>query len=95
MNLAQIRHWFLLHKRRIDAGDDVLSISEVARRAGISRQTLYALLRDQRGQFGPVAQVRLSRVIEQISVNPAYQHSKLMQVRVTRNGLKLGFVNSR
>jgi hypothetical protein len=38
------------------------------------------LLRDQRSEFGEVAQIRLSRVIRQISANSAYQNTRLMAV---------------
>ena len=95
LSIREIRSWLDLLKRRRSLGENVPSISEVASRACISRQTLYALLRDQRSEFGEVAQIRLSRVIQQISADPTYQHSKLMRVRLTPSGLNLGFVNSR
>jgi hypothetical protein len=49
-------------------------------RAQVSRQTIYALLRDERSEFGRAAQIRLSRVIRQISANSAYQNTRLMAV---------------
>ena len=62
LSIREIRSWLDLLKRRRSLGENVPSISEVAYRACISRQTLYALLRDQRSEFGEVAQIRLSRV---------------------------------
>jgi len=80
LSIREIRSWLDLLKRRRSLGENVPSISEVAYRACISRQTLYALLRDQRSEFGEVAQIRLSRVIRQISANSAYQNTRLMAV---------------
>ena len=82
LSIREIRSWLDLLKRRRSLGENGLSISEVAYRACISRQTLYALLRDQRSEFGEVAQIRLSRVIQQISADPAYRHTLLMSVNL-------------
>jgi len=76
LSIREIRSWLDLLKRRRSLGENVPSISEVAYRACISRQTLYALLRDQRSEFGEVAQIRLSRVIRQISANSDYQNTR-------------------
>jgi len=59
-------------------------MSEIACKAGISRQTLYSVLKDERSEFGQIAQIRLSRVIGEISSEPAYQHSKM--ARIDLNG---------
>jgi len=59
--------------------------------AGISRQTLYALLRDDRSEFGEVAQIRLSRVIQQISADPDYQKTPLMRVDLSSGEPRLCF----
>ena len=80
LSIREIRSWFDLLRRRRALGESVPSISEVAYWACLSRQTLYALLRDQRSEFGEAAQIRLSRVIQQISANPAYLQSRLMRV---------------
>ena len=91
MSLVEIRNWFVCHQRRQALGESVLSISKIADRAGISRQTLYALLRNERSEFGEVAQIRLSRAIAQISADPAYQHSKLMRVSFSSGTPRLQF----
>jgi hypothetical protein len=91
LSIREIRSWLDLLKRRRSLGENVLSISEVAYRACISRQTLYALLRDQRSEFGEVAQIRLSRVIQQISADSAYRHTRLMSVNLKGGTLRLRF----
>lgn len=89
MTLAQIRDWLKNHQRRQRFGESVPSISEIADRAGLSRQTVYALLRDERSEFGEVAQMRLARVIQHISADPAYHHSKLMRLCLSSDGFRL------
>ena len=66
-------NWLKNHQRRLQLGESIPTISKIALMAGISRQTLYAVLRNERTEFGEVAQIRLSRVIQQISGDPAYQ----------------------
>jgi hypothetical protein len=78
--LVEIRNWLKAHQRRLNNGDLIPSISSIAKKAGISRQTLYALLRDERTEFGQVAQIRLSRVIQEITSQPDYQVSKMMRL---------------
>ena len=80
LSIREIRSWFDLLRRRRALGESVPTISEVAYWACLSRQTLHALLRDQRSEFGEVAQIRLSRVIRQISADSAYQHTRLMTI---------------
>lgn len=46
-------------------------------------------MRDQRGEFGEVAQIRLSRVIAQISADPAYQQTRLMRLSLSPDGPRL------
>lgn len=80
MSLRQIRNWFLSHRRTLSFNADIPTISEIAKRAGISRQTLYALIRDDRSEFGTVAQMRISRVIQQINLNPAYPQIRSLSI---------------
>ena len=89
LSIREIRSWFDLLRRRRALGESVPSISEVAYWACLSRQTLYALLRDQRSEFGEVAQIRLSRVILQISADPAYQQTRLMRLNLSLDGPRL------
>jgi len=89
ISLCFIRSWFEDHRRRQRLGESIPSTSVIADRAGISRQTLYALLRNERSEFGEVAQIRLSRVIQQIAVDPAYQQTRLMRLTLSPEGPRL------
>ncbi len=95
LSIREIRSWFDLLRRLRALGESVPSISEVAYWACVSRQTLYALLRDQRSEFGEVAQIRLSRVIQQISANPAYLQTQLMRVDLSDGLPRLHFSGQR
>lgn len=81
--IKEIQNWLKLHQKRLQLGEGVLPISSLADKAGISRQTLYAVLRGERHEFGEVAQIRLSRVIREISSEPNYQHSKMARIDLT------------
>jgi DNA-binding LacI/PurR family transcriptional regulator len=72
--------WLQAHQKRLQHRDAVLSISSIAEKAGVSRQTLYAVLNGERAEFGQVAQIRLSRVIQEITSHPDYQVSRMMRV---------------
>ena len=80
LSLAQIRSWLQAHQKRLQYGDLVIPISAIANKAGISRQTLYAVLNGDRTEFGQVAQIRLSRVIQEITSHPDYQVSRMMRL---------------
>jgi hypothetical protein len=83
LSLTQIQGWLKAHQKRLQYGDPIPSISTVADRAGISRQTLYAVLSGDRAEFGETAQIRLSRVIQQISSEPSYQQSRIAKIDFT------------
>lgn len=87
--LVELRAWLKTHQMRLKRGETGITLSEIAGRAQISRQTMYALMRDQRGEFGEVAQIRLSRVIAQISADPAYQQTRLMRLSLSPDGPRL------
>ena len=93
LSLSQILLWFDTLKRRRELGEAVPSVTEIANRAGISRQTVYALLRNERTEFGEVAEIRLSRVITQISSDPSFQHTRLMRVSIESGRPSLSFGN--
>ena len=80
LSLAQIRSWLQAHQKRLQYGDLVIPISAIATKAGISRQTLYAVLNGERTEFGQVAQIRLSKVIQEITSHPDYQVSRMMRL---------------
>ena len=70
-------------RQRRDLGENVPTLTEIARRACLSRQTIYAFLGHKRSEFGEVAQIRLSRVIQQISADLAYKQTRLMSIDLT------------
>ena len=80
LSIIQIQAWLRAHQKRIHHGDQILPLSTIAEKAGISRQTLYAILKGKRSEFGQVAQIRLSRVIQEITSQPDYQVSKMMRL---------------
>lgn len=91
LTIKQTQLWLKNHQNRLLFGDSILSISEVANRAGISRQTLYAILNGERSEFGQTAQIRLSRVIKQISSEPSYQHSNIARIDLSGSSPRIKF----
>ena len=91
LSLEQIQLWLRMHQKRLQHGDPVLSITTIADRAGISRQTLYAVLKGDRTEFGEVAQIRLSRVIQQITNDPNYQVSRMMRLDFSGEAPRIRF----
>jgi len=89
LSLSEIRGFLLSLRLRQRLGEHVPTYTELANTAGVSRQTLYALLRNERSEFGDVAQIRLSRVIAQISADPAYQQTRLMRLSLSPDGPRL------
>ncbi len=83
MTRLEIRNFLLNMRQRRDLGENVPTLTEIARRACLSRQTIYAFLGNKRSEFGEVAQIRLSRVIQQISADLAYKQTRLMSIDLT------------
>lgn len=90
-SLDLIQCWLRAHQKRLQHGEPVISISSLADKAGISRQTLYAILNGERTEFGQIAQIRLIRVISQISSEPSYQHSKMARIDLSEPSPKIKF----
>ncbi len=80
MTRLEIRNFLLNMRQRRDLGENVPTLTEIARRACLSRQTIYAFLGHKRSEFGEVAQIRLSRVIQQLSADPAYRQTGLFKI---------------
>jgi len=80
LSINQIRSWLECNQRRKNLGERVPSMTDLARQSGISRQTLYALAKNERSEFGQTAQQRLSQVILSVSADPAYQQTRLMRI---------------
>lgn len=91
LSQLQIIQWFRQHRMRLKQGESLPTLSSIADRAGISRQTLYAVIRGERSEFGDVAQIRLSRIISQISSEPSYQHSKMARIDLSGAAPRIKF----
>jgi predicted DNA-binding transcriptional regulator AlpA len=91
LSIKDIQRWLQIHQNRLQFGDSILPLSEIANRAGISRQTLYAVLNNNRTEFGQIAQIRLSRVIGQISSETTYKHSKIARIDLTGAAPRIKF----
>lgn len=90
-SIKEIQVWLKFHQKRLEFDDTCLSMSSIADRAGISRQTLYAVLNNNRTEFGQIAQIRLSRVIGQISSETTYKHSKIARIDLTAAAPRIKF----
>ena len=90
-SIYQIQSWLQAHQKRLQHGDPVIPISSIATKAGISRQTLYAVLNGDRAEFGQVAQIRLSRVIQEITSHPDYQVSRMMRLDLSGAAPRIRF----
>jgi hypothetical protein len=61
---TQIREWLASHQKRLRVGDDLPPITEVANRAGVHRDTLYACMAGDRINLR--SQYALSRVVTEL-----------------------------
>ena len=91
LSINQIQSWLQAHQKRLQYGDLVIPISAIATKAGISRQTLYAVLNGERSEFGQIAQIRLSRIIQEITNEPNYQVSKMVRVDLSSGVARIRF----
>lgn len=91
LTITQIQFWLKIHQKRIQYGDLVIPISAIANKAGISRVTLYAVLNGERAEFGQVAQIRLSKVIQEITSHPDYQVSRMMRLDLSGTAPRIRF----
>jgi len=91
LTIRQIQDWLRAHQKRIHLGDSVLPLSLIATKAGLSRQTLYAVLNGERAEFGQVAQIRLSKVIQEITSHHDYQVSRMMRLDLSGTAPRIRF----
>jgi len=89
--IYQIQSWLQHHQKRLQYGDPVPPMTSIANRAGISRQTLYAVLNGERAEFGQVAQIKLSKIIQEITNEPTYQVSRMMRLDLSGAGPRIRF----
>jgi len=87
---TQIREWLASHQKRLRVGDDLPPITEVANRAGVHRDTLYACMAGDRINLR--SQYALSRVITELEEEMQGRvRTKLMSVSLTGGQARLRF----
>ena len=88
LTMKQIRLQLSLHQKRLKAGDASPSLTELAKKAGIHRDTIYAILNGER--VSERTQYALSRVLreleQEISLTPK---TKLMSLSFNQRGVSL------
>jgi hypothetical protein len=85
---AEIRNALKSHQKRLKMGDDLVPITQLAERAGVCRDTLYASLAGDR--ISETSQIRLNRMLDKLAEKPS-PPSRLMHVSLGPNGPRLGF----
>jgi hypothetical protein len=85
---AEIRNILKTHQKRRQMGDDLVPIKQLAERAGVCRDTVYASLSGDR--ISEVSQIRLNWMLDKLGEEPA-PPSRLMNVSFGANGPKIGF----
>ena len=87
---TQIREWLASHQKRLRVGDIPLPLTEVANRAGVHRDTLYACMAGDRINLR--SQYALSRVITELEEEMQGKvRTKLMSVSLTSGQAQLRF----
>ena len=85
-----LRHLLMMHQKRLRFGDDLQTISNIADRAGVHRDTLYALLNGER--IAPRSQYAINRVLREIEEeNVGVTKTSVMSVSLGPDGPRLGF----
>ena len=85
----QISNWLKLHQRYLRAGDELATLSSIAEKTGIHRDTLYEAIN---GRMSETTQRRLSIVIERLEAElEGKSRTKLAHVALLNNQVKLGF----
>jgi hypothetical protein len=86
--LAFLDHNLRVHQRRRRAGDELPSMTDIARRAGIHRDTIYALLNGDK--VSERTQYSLTRVMREIEEETAgYTKTRLMSISINQGGPRL------
>ena len=86
---SEITLWLLTQQKRLRAGDELPTITSIAHRAGIHRDTLYEAIN---GRMSETTQKRLSIVIERLEDElKGKPRTKLAHVTIVNNQIRLGF----
>jgi len=92
MNRAQSRLALCLkiHQKRLRFGDDLQTMSSIAERASVHRDTIYALLNGER--ISPRSQYAIDRALREIEEeNVGVAKTRVMNVSLGPDGPRLGF----
>ena len=88
LSYVQLCTWLRQHQRRIGLDATLPSISEIARRAGLHRDTIYALLNGDR--VCQRTQYALSRVLREVENETSHlTKTKLMSLSFNQSGVSL------
>ncbi len=88
LSQEQIRQALRTHQRRLAAGDQLRSMIDIARLAGVSRDTLYALMAGDR--INVRSQCALSRAVAEVEEeNRTKLKTNLAHITLNRDGPKL------
>ena len=85
---ACIRQLLSTHQKRLQMGDKLPSLAELADRAGLHRDTLYQAINGER--ISQISQIRLERMLKRLAEEPQAP-SRLMHVNINKNYPVLGF----
>ena len=87
-SINYLRDWFKAHQYRLAVGEKLISITDIARRAGCHRDTIYSLLAGERIS-GPI-QNALSIVIDRIEQETSHQvKTSLWNIQLSSTGPKM------
>jgi len=91
--IRELRKALLGHQKRLRAGDNLPSLTELADIAGIHRDTLYALMVGDR--INQRSQYAISKALTEMMESHWNQPSRLLSIDLGSDGprLKFGFAN--
>ena len=88
LTLSQIKYQLYLHQKWLKAGDALPTLTELANRAGLHRDTIYALLNGER--VCQRTQYSLSRVLREVELETSVTpRTKLMSLSFNQGGVSL------
>jgi len=90
LSQSLIRSWLISHQKRLRVGDDLPPLTEVASRAGVHRDTLYACMAGDRINLR--SQYALSRVITEVEEEmQGNARTRLMSISLASGQAQLRF----
>ena len=90
LSKTELGSWLKTHQKRLRAKDDLPAITEVAKRAGVHRDTVYAAMNGNNIHLH--TQILISRVIRQIDEEYAHvTKTNVMSVTLGIRGAELTF----